>query len=345
MEQQSTVLHNGFVVPADCELEVLPLAVKNAHPRDRLIVFQDEGHNYYIKGSSKGWTSVTTVVHELFDHFNGPMVAWRMVRSPMFPSAPKYEKYRELTVAEDGSPLPDRQIVNNILESWKANGEEAAALGTRMHRSIELYYNGVSEEEENETTEYKELFAAFARREEERGLEPYRTEWMIFSEDHHICGSVDMIMVDTKTGKLYMRDWKRSKEIKSKGYRKGKAVLQHLQDCNEVHYCLQLNMYKYILERHYGVAVEEMQIVVLHPSNAEPLVITVPDMQAEIRALIRHREQGTKVEDVFHLESGPRGLNPKKNEVFLAQAEERRRKEKAVASLPVPLGGVFLLAG
>ena len=51
---------------------------------------------------------------------------------------------------------------------------------------------------------------------------------------------------------FYLFDWKRSKQIKKENrYRKGKHPLNHLDDANYWHYALQLNIYKYILEKNY----------------------------------------------------------------------------------------------
>jgi hypothetical protein len=39
------------------------LSVKNAHPRDKNIHFEEEGHKYTILGMVGGYTYVTTWVH------------------------------------------------------------------------------------------------------------------------------------------------------------------------------------------------------------------------------------------------------------------------------------------
>ena len=62
-------------------------------------------------------------------------------------------------------------------------------------------------------------------------------------------------------GHLVLFDWKRSKSLAEKysnRWQKMREPLSHLDDCAGVHYRLQLNAYKYILEKYYGVCVDDM---------------------------------------------------------------------------------------
>ena len=57
----------------------MELINKNPHPRDKEIVFDEEPHIYYIKGSSDN-ISVTTYVHNnLFPHFDSDKIIKKMM--------------------------------------------------------------------------------------------------------------------------------------------------------------------------------------------------------------------------------------------------------------------------
>ena len=61
-----------------------------------------------------------------------------------------------------------------------------------------------------------------------------------------------------------------------------KSPLQHLEDCSGVHYRLQLNCYRFILEKYYDLRVSMMMVVCCHPDNdLIPFVDRVPVMQKE----------------------------------------------------------------
>jgi len=288
--QQEMMEWNGYIIPASCDTRLTPLAKQHAHPRDRHIVFDEEPHKYYIKGKTGGWTSVTSVVHEFFSHFNPQLTAKRMVRSRKFPSDPKYAKYRDFCTDEKGQYVSEEVVIKRIIQSWEELGARASASGTRMHENIERIYNG-EEVDDDDSVEFRHHFFEFDAVREMMDLEPYRTEWVIYGEEEHICGSVDMIFRNKKTGKFVLMDWKRSKKISMKGYGKGKGACSDLRDCNFIHYSLQLNLYRHILEKYYEIKIDSMSIVVFHPNNPSFLSFTVADMQDKIGEMLAARVQ------------------------------------------------------
>jgi len=90
---------------------------------------------------------------------------------------------------------------------------------------------------------------------DETNYNAFRTEWVIYDEESKISGSVDMVYKDPLDGKYIIADWKRSKEIKmSNIWKSGNHPITHdLDDCNFIHYSLQLCIYKTILEKNYGI--------------------------------------------------------------------------------------------
>ena len=84
-------------------------------------------------------------------------------------------------------------------------------------------------------------------------------------------------------GTYVIYDWKRSKDIKEfNDFNKGIRICNDLDDCNYNHYCLQLNIYKKILEDHYAKPVSEMFFVQLHPKFDSYNIYPVPDMSDKV---------------------------------------------------------------
>ena len=114
---------------------------------------------------------------------------------------------------------------------------------------------------------------------------------MVYDEDIHIAGSIDMVYEDPlEEGSLMIYDWKRTKEIKktsSFGKYSTTECISHLPDTNFWHYALQLNMYKTILERKYDKKVTKLMLVCLHPDNknGDYLLFKVPILEEEILLL------------------------------------------------------------
>jgi ATP-dependent exoDNAse (exonuclease V) beta subunit len=218
------------------------LSVKNAHPRDQDIDFQEEGHIYTIRGD-KYYKSCTTWLKSFFEKFNADAIVDQMMNSPNW----SLSKYYGMTKQE-------------IKQLWNENGKRAAEFGTRMHKHIEEFYNG--KELPDDLTPELESFVKFY--DDHSHLTPFRTEMMIFDEDIRICGSVDMLF-QNEDGTFSIYDWKFAKEIQTHSYgKKGLFPLEHMNDCYTVHYTVQLNLYRVILERKYGYVIQDMNLIFMH---------------------------------------------------------------------------------
>ena len=175
-------------------------------------------------------------------------------------------------------------------KEWKDNGIAASTAGTKMHYDIECYYNDMEVEVEEDCVEWQ-YFEMF---EEEWGqhMTPYRTEWMIWDDKLKFAGSIDMTFLNSD-GTIEIYDWKRSVGIKKENQWQSAITpcIDHLPDCNFYHYSLQLNTYKALLEKNYGVKVGGMYLVCLHPNNENKSYqrIEVADLQKEVKDLFRLR--------------------------------------------------------
>jgi hypothetical protein len=65
--------------------------------------------------------------------------------------------------------------------------------------------------------------------------------------------------------------------------------ISEIEDLPFWHYALQQNLYRYILNKKYGIEVKRMKLVVLHPSLDQPVVLDVPNMSDAIDKMIRTR--------------------------------------------------------
>jgi hypothetical protein len=243
---------------------------QNPHPRDSRITFVDSTHTYYIDGSSDGYISSTTLVHSLFPAFDADAIITKMMNSKRWPASPYFGKSPE-----------------QIKDGWDRNRDKAASAGTAMHENIEMYYN--QEPHETSSKEFS-MFSNYVKDFDD--LVPFRTEWEIFDDLAMVAGSVDMVYKDpVNPGCLIIADWKRSKEIKtSNRWQRGSDPLtRHLQDCNFVHYSLQLALYKNILENRYGQTVTGTFLVILHPNQHNYIKMDTLDMDSTVQAILDRR--------------------------------------------------------
>lgn len=266
--------------PPTADIQTIPkpeyLAIKNAHERDPYIVFDEGPHEYTVRGE-KGYTSVTTWNHSLFEAFDEEKNIKQILKNRKWKNDTEYKYYKK---------TPEE-----IKQMWEENRCKAAAAGTKMHFDIECYYNNIPVT--NESIEFA-YFSQFAK--DYSNLEAYRTEWCVYHEELKLSGSIDMVFRDKETGHFYIYDWKRSREIAYESYGDKTSpvpCISHLPDVNFWHYSLQLNTYRFILEEKYNFKIHGMYLVCLHPDNIGESYerIEVHDLRKEVNDLMDFRRK------------------------------------------------------
>jgi hypothetical protein len=236
----------------------------NAHSRDKSIKFYPDPHIYTIDNTPA--PSVSTIISKFFPEFDAFTAAGRLgPTNPLF-----------------GLP------VHEIVEIWDQKGKEAANHGTFLHKQIENYYLGKPYQRVQEFAHFEKFVS------EHSNLNPFRTEWRIFDEHHHIAGTIDLVSKTRDGFEIY--DWKRSKKvvnpvsgepIEFNQWGTGIGSLAHLDDTSFNRYSLQQSIYKYILEKNYGIVVSRMFLVVLYPEYDRYYKVTVPYLESEAKGILK----------------------------------------------------------
>ena len=286
---------NGYLVPSTCSLDRDLLAIRNPHLRDEAVAFDEGPHRYWVHGQC--WEqSITGAISDMFPAFDAKGIADKMVRGASFAACrgdkAKYKPIVDRWAAEE---LSLEAVRDAVLEFWTLSNAEASRLGTEMHAAIEDHYNAeeaertppedVEERESHARTlerqviavpvrvrvEFEKQFKDYAALVAQRGWVAYRTEMRVFCERSRLVGSVDMIFQDTATKEYHLRDWKRSKKISTRAFRRedrGFHAFQDIEACNHNKYSLQLGVYARILRQHYGIDCKSAALVVFHPNQA-----------------------------------------------------------------------------
>jgi hypothetical protein len=252
----------------------MKLEKENFHPRDSLIHFNSKRHVYSTSLCNK-LSSVTNWVYKHFEPFNAKLVIDNMRKSKNWNSN---NKYFGMTDSE-------------IQDLWKNNGKISRELGTALHEKIEKWCNDENVEHDEDDDVAFNQFLEWDNAKSSDGWMPYRTEWKIFDEDLQIAGTADAVYMNDK-GEYILIDWKRCKEIKFENRWQSATSdeIKHLSDCNYVKYSLQLNVYKYILEKNYGINISKMLIVNVHPDQKSFQEIEALSIQPEVKKMFGIQE-------------------------------------------------------
>jgi len=235
----------------------------NRMGRDKRVSFDSENHQYYIDG-----------------------VPARTVSNLVEKSFPVFDSIKAAQNLSPNHPLFGLDVLD-IVKLWEENRLKAARLGSELHNQIEKY---LLTSEQAHSREF-ELFQSFYLDHPE--ITPFRSEWRIFDEKFGIAGTVDLLAV--RNGEFVLFDWKRSDKIidpytgqmaNSPFLNFGIGPLSHLSDSRLNKYALQQSLYRWILEKNYGLTISEMNLVILHPSYNRYFKITVPYLFDEVNSIL-----------------------------------------------------------
>lgn len=286
-ETKSLPLVKPFPKTADMQEKMNTFRDAGHYEQDNYIDFEPEEHIYIYKGIVR-MLPVSSLIAYFFDEFQA------------LPQAENQLKYKGIPVEES-------------LDKWARSGRIASEVGTFVHLQTENYFQrGFFETEcqlefgdktEVISVEQEKLhFLHFIR---DYDIEPYRQEWPVYDKDLNIAGTIDLICQDDD-GEYTIYDWKRSSKVVNaqgqpivEGFR-GKMSYNgiSLPDTSFYHYCIQQNLYRYMLEKHYGIKVKAMNLVVLCPDYPTYYVASVPKMDkliSEIVDICTQRDLGHKL--------------------------------------------------
>ena len=186
----------------------------------------------------------------------------------------------------------------------------ASEVGTFLHEQTENYFrDGRFEtryvfrfEGESEEVCVEPERQHFMRFVTDYRIRPYRQEWPVYDVDLNIAGTIDMICRDDD-GDFVIYDWKRSRKVVDDYGRPvvtgfgGKMSLNGISvpDTAYYHYCLQQNLYRYMLQQNYGIRVKALNLVVLCADYDNYRLVSVPlmdDLVARIVGICNERDLG-----------------------------------------------------
>jgi len=246
------------------------LAIKNAHPRDSYISFDEPSHVYTVNGSSKGILSVTKFLGSFHPKFDADKVIRSMMASPKWPDSP----YFGMTTTA-------------IKKQWQDNGAAASGAGTQLHLAIERFLDAkqAPPSELAASREWSHFQAFWTAHEPE--LEPYRLEWPVYIAERKLAGCIDAVFRRKRDGAFVLYDWKRCKKIETENrFETCLEPVDHLPNTNYWHYTLQLNTYRWILEHYYGMIIQDLFLIVLHPDNTTYVKKRLNRMDDEVAAML-----------------------------------------------------------
>ena len=213
------------------EIDVIKSKIKEVFGK---YTFIEDGHYYLCNGKRVG-ISTTGLIGQYENHFDSETISEQVANK------------RGVSQQE-------------ILEEWRIENLHSTIKGSMVHefaqslweeKEYKFDYSNVPSEIDidrlksdinllipqaiNFYNDYKDMYELI-------GCEIY-----LGDEDFDECGATDQILYNKYTGGIAIIDYKTNKEIKRESYRHQKMLipLQQYDDCNYIHYSIQLSGYKF----------------------------------------------------------------------------------------------------
>ena len=208
------------------------------------IYLEEDTHTYIVQDCDIQFTSVTEFINNFFEPFNEIKIATKLS---------KMHKYQHLSVAE-------------ILKDWEKRRDR----GTIVHKEIEDYLKNKNEGLELDLKSIQGI--DFLKNKCINNNNLLFPEVKIYSKKLKIAGTIDLMIYNKQTNRIYLIDWKTNAQIKTKGYKKGIVFpANQIDDCSFNRYNLQLSIYQYIIENFYNAQVDGLYIIHLKDSSHDIL--------------------------------------------------------------------------
>jgi len=210
---------------------------------DNNIFLIEETHEYRLRDDPAfQFTSCTTFVKYFFEPFDKIGIAVNLTETNL--------KYMNMSPAQ-------------LIAEW----DKSMELGTKVHKEIEDFIlTGKNPEEK------KAIFGVDWIKKIMTGRYEFFPEVIVYSKELGLAGSIDFLLYDAENEEYKIVDWKTNKRLDKTSFNNKMGLhpaTAHLPDCNFSHYSLQLSLYRFLLEKHYGLNVTGTALAHLNEHKLE----------------------------------------------------------------------------
>lgn len=236
---------------------------------DEKVSYNDELHKYWTKDTKQNCVSVTTLIHNYttFDEefWSSYKALEKILNEDQFKSIKseltKHKNIKQLHELRNSLGVSDEEFNTTrvlILKDWEEKRETSCIRGTAIHKEHELQHLA------GKTKELQQLklggkFTTNTSNKlilNEKGVYPELLISRISADGKlRLAGQADLVIVDGKD--VFILDYKTGKTIDKKSFfdtrvkrsAKLKYPLNNIDDCNFMHYSLQLSTYAWMIQK------------------------------------------------------------------------------------------------
>lgn len=244
------------------------------------LTYHDEPHKYYIKQNQL--ISVTTLIHQYVEEFDEEY--WSGVKANQF-----------------------KISQHEIKRAWKFINKKGTMKGSLIHDYAEnLFLNKIFKYPKDIIIKefgFDPIWVEYeiTKRHVDRfyadtygKLIPVKTELVVYDNESQISGMMDIIFYNVKMKQYQIWDYKTNKDLTLNSVRKLLGDLSFLDDSDLNIYSLQLELYKYIIEKNTNIKLGDSYLVWFSHNNDSYEIIKTKDMSYYTSLIVNKRIENIK---------------------------------------------------
>lgn len=263
------------------------------------IKYVDKHHLYYDGETGESLTSVTTLLKKLKQPFDS--LYWSTYTSlkrnnyTKLKPAPPYKIYVD-EVCYDINNIAEWQLdpsPDDIKKEWEIASKLGTSLGDYLHNTLEnkilrkeidhnipLFISSLKSLEVIRYLKSREILKNLADQFYNEFIQHYTpicTEFVVGDVDLKIAGTFDMLVHNNETNEIELWDYKTDKQLRYKSDYGNKIREFNVDDCEFEKYSLQLNIYKYLIEKNTDIKIARCKIAHFDHRNNTLSIIETKD--------------------------------------------------------------------
>lgn len=284
------------------------------------VIYSDEQHIYLGKEDNEKYTSVTQLIHNYVQPFNGAF--WSAYKAcEALLSADVFYPLKQILLKTkvwkneylevyniDINTFEEKRL--EILQGYEDKRNTACERGTEIHAKLEeLFY----QKDKNTITKYAgggifNVNKGYYELNLDQAIYP---EFLIsykFDEYLKLAGQIDLLIKDNDD--ITILDWKTNSKIDKESYfdrstkkrQMMKFPLDNIQDCNFYHYTLQLSLYAYLLQK-INPKFKIKKLAIIHfDHNGNETEYECQYLKEDVERLLVHYRRDQKIKSELDLD-------------------------------------------
>jgi hypothetical protein len=239
------------------------------------VTFVEKTHSYMVDGQPTNGPSVTRLLKKFKKEFDKDTAAARVAKRM-------------------------RTTVEAVLADWALGNLYSTTLGSMLHKYIENFYcnkrvefegnfEGLGFDEKKRIAETLPKLIGYFQNfyNDNKHLLCVKTEIVLGDvDDTKVCGMSDLLVYNTETDQLEILDFKTNKKMeKSSPYGDLFYPFDDMSEGEINEYTIQLNTYKYFVEKYTSLKINNLKIVWFNVVNDNYKIFELADIQPQIKLM------------------------------------------------------------